>query len=189
MFLNDPNPSPPATTDGVAGVGNRNRVAGLSASGAVVGSADLQLQPRAAPKLALTTANLLVDLEPRESVAVPITIENGGGADAQDVVFDTTAPLGLSVDFQPVPVRLVRPRQPVTATMRVAAAADAVPGDYTLRVKVRTRSRLLTIESPEQTFRVTVRNPILGAGLVLPGGVLLLVLLGAGAFLLRRARG
>ncbi|MBV9497584.1 MAG: hypothetical protein JOZ54_25330 [Acidobacteria bacterium] len=166
------------------------RVDVTSEDGAVVGSAELQLQPRAAPKLFLTESNLLVEVAPRETVTMPITIENNGGAEAREVIFDTTAPIGLSVEFQPTTVATVRPRQPFAARMRITAAPDAVPGDYTLRVKVRTQSRLLTIESPEQTFRVTVRNRIFGAWAMLPGGALaILVLVGGGAWLFARRNG
>lgn len=124
---------------------------------AAAGSLDLQLRPVGAPRLALTSDNLLVEVAAPASRALKMTIENTGGAEARDVYLDTSLPVGLRGTFEPVTIPLLRPRERREITMTVATLPETLPGEYTFRVRAKTKTRMVEVESPEQTFRVEVR--------------------------------
>ena len=79
-----------------------------------------------------------------------------GRADARDVVLDASYPLNLTGRVSPAVIKLLRAHEKQSATIFLRAAADAIPGEYSLKLQARTKDRLADLESPEQTFRISL---------------------------------
>ena len=146
------------------------------------GRLGLQLRPVGAPRLALASDNLLVQVATPETKVIRMFVENTGGAEARDVVLEADFPVGLRGTFEPRSLELLRPRERREVTLNVATNAETMAGEYTFRVKAKTKTRMIENESPEQTFRVEVRTS--GARLLttLLGGVFFVGTLGAVAW-------
>jgi hypothetical protein len=138
------------------------------------GRLGLQLHPVGAPRLALASDNLLVQVASPETKTIHMFVDNTGGAEARDVVLEADFPVGLQGTFEPRSIDLLRPRERREITLHVATNADTMAGEYTFRVKAKTKTRMIENESPEQTFRVEVRSS---------GGRLLTTLLGGVFFI------
>jgi hypothetical protein len=144
----------------------------------VLGTLDLQLRPVGAPQLALSSENLLVRLRAGERKTTTVILDNLGGTDARQVTFEPTLPVGISVEFSPVTVQSIGPRAEQRVTMTLIAASTAVSGEYDVKVKARTRSRLSEIESPEQTFRVELESAGGSTPMIVMAALVMLVVVG-----------
>lgn len=121
------------------------------------GRLGLQLRPVGAPRLALASDNLLVQMATPATKTITMAVENTGGAEARDVVLDADFPVGLRGTFEPRSIELLRPRERREITLQVATTGETMPGEYTFRVAAKTKTRMIETESPEQTFRVEVQ--------------------------------
>jgi NPCBM-associated, NEW3 domain of alpha-galactosidase len=146
--------------DGAVGATLPLRVAVSRANGEPAGTIDLQLRPVGAPKLALSSENLLIQLAPGASKTVSFTVENLGVADAHDVRLESNLPIGIEARFEPASIATLPVRERQQVRVQLTASEDAVPAEYNLKVKARTPSRLSFVESPELSFRVDVRSAI-----------------------------
>jgi hypothetical protein len=154
----------------------------------VLGTIALSLRPTGAPQLVLSTENLLVDVRPEEPKQIQLTVENTGGADARDVTIEMDAPLGLNVETRPTTLFVVPTAQKRGVALVLSAGREAVTGEYNLKLRARTRSKLADVESPEQSLRIIVGSSrgsyVAYVGIV---GVLLLAVL-AMVWAVRRTR-
>ncbi len=146
------------------------------------GRLGLQLRPVGAPRLALASDNLLVQVATPETKTIRMAVENTGGADARDVVLAADFPAGLRGTFEPRSIELLRPRERREIILHVATTAETMPGEYTFRVAAKTKTRMIETESPEQTFRVEVRASNGRLVTTLLGSVFLVGTLGAVAW-------
>lgn len=146
------------------------------------GRLGLQLRPVGAPRLALASDNLLVQVAAPETKTITMAVENTGGADARDVVLEADFPAGLRGTFEPRSVELLRPRERREITLHLATTGETMPGEYTFRVAAKTKTRMIETESPEQTFRVEVRASGARTLTTLLGGVFFIGTLGAVAW-------
>lgn len=122
------------------------------------GELALQLRPVGAPKLAITTGNLLVRLGAQEERRVRIAVANTGGAIAQGVTLQVDLPLGLQARSDPPSIAEIRSREQKTIDLILVATSEAIPGEYTVRVKATTASRMAAVDSPELSFRIELRD-------------------------------
>lgn len=143
------------------------------------GRLGLQLRPVGAPRLALASDNLLVQVSASDTKTIRMHVENTGGAEARDVVLAADFPVGLRGTFEPRSIELLRPRERREITLHVATSNETMPGEYTFRVAAKTKTRMIETESPEQTFRVEVRAANGRMLTTLFGGVFFLGTLGA----------
>ncbi|MEO7794642.1 MAG: NEW3 domain-containing protein [Thermoanaerobaculia bacterium] len=148
--------------------------------------ADLTLLLRAIgrPELDLLAETLSVKLEAGTGREIPLTVVNSGRAAAQDVRVIVAAPLGLSVEALPVVIRAIEAGQQSAMILKLQLGADAVEGDYEVRVHVVSERTAVYARSKETTIRVmgTRRANGLFAVAVL-GGIAL-----ASAWTIRRRR-
>jgi uncharacterized membrane protein len=144
----------------------------------VLGTLDLQLRPVGAPQLALSSENLLVRLRAGERKTTVVILDNLGGTDARQVTFEPTLPVGISAEFSPATVLSIGPHAQQRVTMTFIAASTAVAGEYDVKLKALTRSRLSEIESPDQTFRVEVENPGGSTPMIAIAGLVMFVVVG-----------
>lgn len=128
------------------------------ARGTEWGNVVLQLRPVGSPKLAVKASNLLVDITPRSSTRVPIDVENTGAAEARGVQLEADFPLGFQGQFSPASLPVLRPRERKTVSMLLRATEDAVPGEYTLKMKATTAARNMISDSPEISFRIALKD-------------------------------
>lgn len=109
------------------------------------GRLGLQLRPVGAPRLALASDNLLVQVATPETKIIRMSVDNTGGAEARDVVLEADFPVGLRGTFEPRSIDLLRPRERREITLHVATTAETMAGEYTFRVEVRpSGGRMLT---------------------------------------------
>jgi uncharacterized membrane protein len=144
----------------------------------VLGTLDLQLRPVGAPQLALSSENLLVRLRAGERKTTVVILDNLGGTDARQVTFEPTLPVGISAEFSPATVLSIGPHAQQRVTMTFIAASTAVAGEYDVKLKALTRSRLSEIESPDQTFRVEVENPGGSTPMIIVASLVMFVVVG-----------
>ncbi|HKR63902.1 MAG TPA: NEW3 domain-containing protein, partial [Thermoanaerobaculia bacterium] len=135
-------------------------VSATDASGTAMGKLDLQLRPIGAPKLVLSSDNLLVPLSAGKTKIVALSVENIGAADAHDVRLEANLPIGIEAKFVPASLDVLRVREKRSVRVELTAAQDVVPAEYNLKVQARTESRLAYVASPELSFRVDVRSGI-----------------------------
>lgn len=146
-------------------------------AGAVVGAVDLQLRPVGAPKLFITSDNLLIHARPDDRKLVSVTVENGGGVAARDVKPVAAVPIGFDVSFDPPSVNVLAPGTKARFVLRLVSLPDAIPGEYSMKVRAEASTKLANIESPEQSFRIVLSD----GGRWLPiAAVIVLLILGAG---------
>lgn len=119
-----------------------------------LGGADLQIRPVGAPKLFLTTDNLLVHMSSEGSSRVVLHVGNSGGVAARDVSFDANTPVGFHAEFLPRTIPVLNPNEQAKVDLVLSAGNDAVPGEYNVKIQAQTTSKLANLESPEQSFRV-----------------------------------
>jgi hypothetical protein len=122
------------------------------------GELELQLRPIGTPKLAVTVGNLLIQLAPGETRRIVIAVENTGGASAQGVSLVGDYPVGFRGEYVPVSIAELRPRGRKTIELVLTATTDALPGDYTVRLKATTASRMAAVDSPELSFRIELND-------------------------------
>jgi hypothetical protein len=146
---------------------------------AVAGSVALQLRPVGAPKLFITSDNLLVNVAPETSKRIYVTVENTGGVAARDVKLVTTVPIGFELTAVPAVVNLVESGQKTRIGLDLTATPNAIPGEYSMKVRAEAATKLANVESPEQTFRVVLDSAFPTAAFGVGGA---LVLAGAAAW-------
>lgn len=67
-------------------------------------------------------------------------------------------PISKLAEREPPSLHELRPYENKTIEVILTAAADALPGEYTIRVKATTSSRVSSVDSPELTFRLELKN-------------------------------
>lgn len=159
-----------------------------AANGEPVGRLELQLRPIGAPKLVLSSENLLVPLSAGQTKSVTLAIENLGAADAHDVRVEANLPIGIEAKFIPSTLATVAVREKRQVRIELSAARDVVPAEYNLKVQARTQSRLAYVESPELSFRVDVRSAVAFSGTLTVVIVFLLGTVGTVGWAVRRAK-
>jgi len=80
-------------------------------------------------------------------------VSNDGSAMLERVTFSSNKPTGWVVTFEPSSVSQVSPDTPAQVTVNVKPAADAIPGDYSVKIYVSAEPRATTANIE---FRVTV---------------------------------
>ncbi|MCL4806847.1 MAG: hypothetical protein KJ062_03480, partial [Thermoanaerobaculia bacterium] len=123
-----------------------------------IGTAELQLRPVGAPRLALLVDNLLVVMDRSTPKEVALALENTGGVTARDVRVEADAPIGFEAAVTPSRLAVVAPGQRARIDVRLSAGPEAVPGEYNLKVRAVAVTRLANIVSPEQSFRLVLRS-------------------------------
>jgi hypothetical protein len=151
------------------------------------GEVNLQLRPVGSPKLALSSGgNLLVQIAPGEVERVRVLIENTGGADARGVTLEGDFPLGLSGEFVPPSIPVLRPHERKPMDIVLSSTPEAITGDYSLKLRATTASRIVASDSTEMTYRIELRDARWGI-LMTAGVVVVLGLLTATVIWLRRS--
>lgn len=149
--------------------------------------AELNLLLRAIgrPELDLIAETLSVKIEAGTAKELSLNVANTGRAVARDVRAVVAAPLGLSVDPMPARIPLVEPGGRVPLVLRLQLGADAVEGDYEVRVHVVSEQTGTFTRSKESVLRVIgIRKNSWFALLALAGGIGL----GGAWFVLSRKR-
>ena len=129
-------------------------VAGAPDGGEELADLNLLLRAIGRPELDLVAETLSVELEAGTGREIPLTVVNSGRAEAQDVRVIVAAPLGLSVEALPVVIRAIEAGQQSALTLRLRLGADAVEGDYEVRVYVVSERTAVYARSKETTIRV-----------------------------------
>ncbi|MEO8053949.1 MAG: NEW3 domain-containing protein [Acidobacteriota bacterium] len=124
----------------------------------VVGQIDLQVRFVGAPKLALAAENLLVSIDRRDVKDLVLTVENTGGVAARDVRIEADPPIGFDVSITPAMVPAVEPNRRARIGLRLTVSQDAVPGDYNMKVRAVSVTKLANVVSPEQSYRLVLRT-------------------------------
>jgi len=158
------------------------------ADGVPVGRLELQLRPIGAPKLVLSSDNLLVPLSAGRTRTVMLTVENVGAADAHDVRLEANLPIGIDATFVPSTLDVLAVRDKRQVRIQLSAARDVVPAEYNLKVQARTQARLAYVASPELSFRLDVRSAIAFGGTAVLVTVFLFGTVGAVGWGIRRTR-
>jgi uncharacterized membrane protein len=146
-----------------------------ASSGAYEASLDLGAVITGTYRLSLTTSDGLLNLSaPQgESTPVSLVVNNDGSAILESVTFSSSKPSGWEVTFVPSSVSQVSPDTPAQVTVNIKPAADAIPGDYSVKIYV-------SAEPQATTANVEFRVTVLGSttwGFV---GLLIIVLVVAG---------
>ena len=142
--------------------------AGAAAGANERGSLPLQLRVTAAPRLVIAADNLFGQIASGETSEIAMTLQNGGGIEARDVVLDVSAPTGLTVEMQPPAVKVIGAKSSVPIVMRVSAPRSTVNGDYNVKVQATSSGQYGRIDSPEVTFRFELRSRTAHAWVLLP---------------------
>jgi uncharacterized membrane protein len=103
------------------------------------------------------------------------TVNNDGGAPAQNVKLTADAPSGWKIDFSPAKIDKIAPGGKAEAQMRITPASNAIAGDYSVNVNSNGDGA-----SDNLKFRVTVETStewgLAGLGII---GIAVLVMAGA----------
>jgi uncharacterized membrane protein len=103
------------------------------------------------------------------------TVNNDGGAPAQNVKLTANAPSGWKIDFSPAKIDQIAPGGKAEAQMRITPASNAIAGDYSVNVNSDGDGA-----SDNLKFRVTVETStewgLAGLGII---GIAVLVMAGA----------
>lgn len=106
------------------------------------------------PELDLVAETLSVKLAAGATAVVPLNVVNTGRATARDVRIVVAAPLGLSVDARPTLIPSVEPGGRAPLDLRLQLGADAVEGDYEVRVHVASEQTGSFTRSKETVLRI-----------------------------------
>lgn len=129
-------------------------VAGDSDGGGELAELNLLLRAIGRPELDLVAETLSVKLEAGTGREVSLTVVNSGRAAAQEVRVIVAAPLGLSVEALPVLIPAIEAGHRSALALRLQLGADAVEGDYEVRVHVVSEQTGVYARSKETTIRV-----------------------------------
>jgi uncharacterized membrane protein len=107
--------------------------------------------------------------------AFTFTVNNDGGAPAENVKLTADAPSGWKIDFSPDKIDQIAPGGKAEAQMRITPASNAIAGDYSVNVNSNAEGA-----SDNLKFRVTVETStewgLAGLGII---GIAVLVMAGA----------
>jgi uncharacterized membrane protein len=148
-----------------------------TSSGKVQAETALLLDITGQPKLALDgpSGMLSGSAVAGKEHSFTFTVNNDGGAPAQNVKLTADAPSGWKIDFSPAKIDKIAPGGKAEAQMRITPASNAIAGDYSVNVDSNGDGA-----SDNLKFRVTVETStewgLAGLGII---GIAVLVMAGA----------
>ena len=152
------------------------------------GRTALQLRPVGAPVLSLVSDNLLIEVPRGEARTVRVRVNNLGSVPARDVQFQVNVPLGIDLAVSPAHISSIGAAEAASAELRIRSNPDAISGEYSLPVRATTEARSARVESQEIAFRVVVLKPSYAVLKTALFAALLVFLLGAVTWGVRRTR-
>ncbi|HEU5067332.1 MAG TPA: NEW3 domain-containing protein [Sphingomicrobium sp.] len=148
-----------------------------TSTGKVQAQTTLLLDITGQPKLALEgpSGMLSGSAVAGKEHAFTFTVNNDGGAPAENVKLTADAPSGWKIDFSPDKIDQIAPGGKAEAQMRITPASNAIAGDYSVNVNSNAEGA-----SDNLKFRVTVETStewgLAGLGII---GIAVLVMAGA----------
>lgn len=148
-----------------------------AASGKAQASTQLAMEVGGEPKLSLTGRDerLSARAEAGEETPLELVVLNQGTAPARGIKFESSAPSGWKVSFEPERLDELSPEERRTVSARVTPSSKAIAGDYMLTLRAVTDHA-----NQSSDFRVTVHTSTLwGVAGVLVIAAALVVLVAA----------
>jgi uncharacterized membrane protein len=148
-----------------------------TSTGKVQAQTALMLDITGQPKLALEgpSGMLSGSAVAGKEHSFTFTVNNDGGAPAENVKLAANAPSGWKIDFSPAKIDRIAPGAKAEAQMRITPASNAIAGDYSVNVNSNGEGA-----SDNLKFRVTVETStewgLAGLGII---GIAVLVMAGA----------
>lgn len=129
-----------------------------AASGKAQASAKLAMEVGGEPKLSLTGRDerLSARAEAGEETPIELVVLNTGTAPARGIKFESSAPSGWKVSFEPERLDELAPEERRTVSARVTPSSKAIAGDYMLTMRAVTDHA-----NQSSDFRVTVHTSTL----------------------------
>ena len=152
------------------------------------GRVRLHLLPRGVGKIEVAAPSLFSEILTGETVEARMTLRNTGTRRLDNIKIRADVPLNWRIEIEPDLVETLDVNREAEVKFNMIPPADAVVGDYEVRVKTESYSFDRAIPTEDKLYRVSIKSkPNVWATAGLLGG-LLIILAGVAIFLVRLTR-
>jgi len=152
------------------------------------GRVRLHLLPRGVGRIEVAAPSLFSEILTGETVQARMTLRNTGTRRLDNIKIRADVPLNWRVEIEPDLVETLDVNREAEVKFHMIPPADAVVGDYEMRIKTESYSYNRAIPTEDKLYRVSIKSkPNVWATAGLLGG-LLIILAGVAIFLVRLTR-